>query len=333
MDDLVNKLEQVERQITGSGIKLRLRGDQLIVSAPPYSASGQTALSVVRLNRPSSLDVQKAASPEAFLVLDHCSAKAAATAAAYNHVIVPEGSFRIITRGVALIHDSSPVKNKINEPKRAQLRGLTGVVAESLLIEGPKPWTIETLAQVSGVSKGLAHRVLARLEDDGWMEAQGSGPNKTRTLHNPAALAETWSQEEKAPEVVLKGYLFGSSPEAVAQKALQICPEGAIGGVLAANAYKPTLTRAPYPVRLWVPGRIWIDKFKQSEMQETGEGANIEIVWQRNSPWQQHRDTHLSPKVSPWRAWIEVSNASGRTRELADALFGNLITSFNQNLT
>ncbi len=322
MDELVKAVEAIRCRVAPADVEIRLEDERLHIG----SNHRRHSLPIVRLYRPSSVEVRESASNENLLVLVAASAKAIEAAAPFNHIVVPDGNFRLMAPGVALLRETAPSpKIKIT---RARFQGRTGLVAETLLLGGKRAWSIHELADESGVSQTLAHRVLDRLEKENCLEAQGSGPGKTRTLIKPTALAEAWSQEETLPRMALRGYLYGASPNAVAQKALQICPEGAIGGLLAANSYAPILTRVPFPIRFWVPERFWLGRFGEAGMEQTAEGANLEIVQAKSDTWRHHLETDSLMKVSPWRAWLEVSYASGRSQELAEHLLEQLQSRF-----
>lgn len=327
MDELVNALQTLKYRVAGSEMEIHLEDECLHID----SNSIRHSLPLVRLYRPSSTEVREGASPGKVLVLTSASAKAMEAAAPFNHIVVPDGNFRLVLPGVALLRETAPPpQTKI---ARARLQGRTGLVAETLLLGGKRPWSVHELARLSGVSKGLTHRVLDRLEKENYLETKGNGPEKTRTLVKPTTLAETWSQEEAAPQVALRGYLYGASPTAIADKALQICPAGAIGGLLAANSYAPLLTRVPLPLRCWVPEGFWLGRFGEAGMEETAEGANLEIVQTKGDTWQRHRETlHRETiplsHVSPWRAWREISQMTGRSEELAEELLQRLQTGF-----
>ncbi len=63
----------------------------------------------------------------------------------------------------------------------------------------------------------------------------------------------------------------------------------------------------------------------QSSLKVTGEGANVEIQQARDDPWHVNMETQGSPRVSPWRAWVEVATASKRAKELPDEQLRDLI--------
>lgn len=78
-----------------------------------------------------------------------------------------------------------------------RLSGKSGLVVQAILLDAGRSWHVSDLKQRCGVSAGLAHRVLRRLEDEGVVEAQGAGPAKTRRLANPAALLDLWAEEQR----------------------------------------------------------------------------------------------------------------------------------------
>lgn len=212
----------------------------------------------------------------------------------------------------------------LEESRQVRLRGRTGVLAESLLLGGRREWSVRTLAADAGVTPALAHRAVTRLEREGLLTRHGTGPGTTRILSHPRALAELWSQEEQIPAPSLTGFLYGSSLEALARKVLEICPGGAIGGALAANLYRPVLTRVAPPLRIWAPRDFVPETLETIGFQPTVDGANIEFLQAKDDPWRVHVNRNDLPKISKWRAWIEITNMKGRTQELAEALLSDL---------
>jgi DNA-binding transcriptional regulator YhcF (GntR family) len=318
MDEFVNTLNYIEKDACGSGVSFRYdeSGNRLYIATP---VGESISLKLTQLYRPSSSDVTQNAAPNSLLVITAASEKAAKAASQHNHILVPGGGYRIIAPGVALIHDSAP-RREVTESRQVRLMGRTGVLAESLLQGGRRTWSVRQLAAASHVSPGLAQRVINRLEQENLLTSSGFGPEKTRTVLNPRALAELWSQEEKAPKPVLRGFLYGASNEVVAQRIIDLYPGSAVGDAVAANLYTPMLTRTMPPVRIWIDGNLDRNALDDQGFQETDEGANIELVRLSNAPWQVHMNADGLPRVSKWRAWIEVSRAKGRVQELADAL-------------
>ena len=77
-----------------------------------------------------------------------------------------------------------------------RLSGKSGLVAQAMLCDVDRSWQVGDLKERCGVSAGLVHKVLLRLEHEGVVEAHGSGPAKTRRLSNPAALLDLWAEEQ-----------------------------------------------------------------------------------------------------------------------------------------
>lgn len=318
MNNLVNTLASLQKQVQASGVSLWLDGDRLCLAGP----GGTSSLRIVPLYRPSSEDIKREAAPDVLLVLTAASRKAVTAAAEYNHVLLSGSGYRIVAPGVALTHDAPPPPMEAS--RRVRLNGRTGIVAETLLLGGRREWSVRDLAAASHVSPAMAHRVVTRLERETLLTSHGQGPRTTRCLTNPRALAELWGQEEKIPKPILRGFLYSASLETLARKVLDVCPEGAVGGTLAANLYKSVLTRVTPPIRIWIPYDFFPESLLEIGLEQTDFGANIEIMQVKEDPWQVHRNADGLPRVSKWRAWLEVSHAEGRTQELAEALLSDI---------
>lgn len=78
-----------------------------------------------------------------------------------------------------------------------RLSGKSGLVAQAMLLDVERSWHVADLGERCGVSAGLVHRVLRRLESESVVEAHGAGPAKTRRLANPTALLDLWAEEHR----------------------------------------------------------------------------------------------------------------------------------------
>ncbi len=76
-----------------------------------------------------------------------------------------------------------------------RLAGKAGVGAQALLLEPARDWKVQDLAGEAGISVGLAHRVLVRLETEGLVAAEGAGPRRVRRVADPTALLDLWAEE------------------------------------------------------------------------------------------------------------------------------------------
>lgn len=318
MNDLVNTVAKLQKLAMPAGIEIKEEEEHLKFLSP----LGSTRLRLVPLYRPSAHDIERMASPDVLLVLTSPSRKALAAAANANYLVLSTGACRIVASGIAIIIPSS--FSPIQTARQVKLTGRTGIVAETLLLGGARRWSVRDLAQASQVSPTLAHRVLARLEKEGLLLIEGSRPEKYRSVRDLGALAEMWSREERKPQTALRGFLYGSSTEAVAKQVQTLYPEGAVGGAFAANLYRPILTRTPLPLRFWVKSGFDPDLLLSAGFEQTEEGANIELATAKEDPWRVHLDTRIVSIVSKWRAWLEISEATGRMQELAEALLADL---------
>lgn len=69
-----------------------------------------------------------------------------------------------------------------------------GVVAvrlvQTMLADPDCDWTVAALAQAAGSSTGQAHKILVRLESDGFVSVRGQGPKRRRRVTHPGELLD-----------------------------------------------------------------------------------------------------------------------------------------------
>jgi hypothetical protein len=139
--------------------------------------------------------------------------------------------------------------------------GAVGVrVIQTVLAEPARNWTITDLANVSGSSTGEAHKVLQRLEDEGLVEANGSGRARRRRVLQPADLLDWLARVPVARKIHgrLTTYLYAPEPDALItrlafnatrQDQLQWALTGAaaarVMGVTAVTALPSAMVRVP----------------------------------------------------------------------------------------
>ncbi|WP_423919903.1 helix-turn-helix domain-containing protein [Candidatus Poriferisodalis sp.] len=105
------------------------------------------------------------------------------------------GNIRLNLPGLIMRITGEPRPKRAPPPTR--LSGKSSLVVQAMLLEAKRPWRVTDLAKRAGVSVGLAHRVLQRLDGEGVVEFDGAGPTKTRRLANPAALLDLWAEEHR----------------------------------------------------------------------------------------------------------------------------------------
>jgi AraC-like DNA-binding protein len=86
-------------------------------------------------------------------------------------------------------------------PVSPRLSGKAGLIAQALILEPDRAWTLDAIAERAGVSTALAHRVFSRLERETVLAADGRGPRKTRRVASPKALLDLWAEEAVEPKV------------------------------------------------------------------------------------------------------------------------------------
>ena len=127
-----------------------------------------------------------------------------------------------------------------------RLSGRSGLVAQALLLDPARGWKVTELAQVCGVSAGLAHRVLERLENEGMLAVSGSGPGKTRRVADPAGLLDLWDEEQSDRPTRTKAFMLAQTPgqlTAAVCAGLDRCgARHALTGAAAAARVAPLLT-------------------------------------------------------------------------------------------
>lgn len=72
-------------------------------------------------------------------------------------------------------------------------RGRAAQVLHALLLGPRRSWHVEEMAGRAEVSTYTVHHVFSFLEDQLWMEKQGSGPRAVRVLREPGALLDAWA--------------------------------------------------------------------------------------------------------------------------------------------
>jgi hypothetical protein len=75
-----------------------------------------------------------------------------------------------------------------------RLAGKAGLIAQALILEPQRAWTLDAMAERAGASTALAHRVFTRLERATVLAADGRGPRKTRRV---ASREPSWTSGQR----------------------------------------------------------------------------------------------------------------------------------------
>lgn len=160
------------------------------------------------------------------------------------------------------------------------LSGKAGAAAQALLREPARLWNVHDLADRANVSVGLVHRLFIRLETEGLLQAEGSGPRKTRRAANPSALLDLWAEEMRDRDVrQLRAYRLARDARALAamvSKALTDASiEHAVTGAAAAARLAPFVTAVPI-TEVWVPELSDLQRVATAaRAPEVAEGHNL----------------------------------------------------------
>lgn len=168
-----------------------------------------------------------------------------------------------------------------------RLSGKSGLVVQTLLLDIERSWNVSDLGKACGVSAGLVHRVLQRLEDEGAVEATGAGPTKTRRLSNPAALLDLWAEEHRDRPSRLAAFMLAPTTD---QLVGLLCNglaafgiEYALTGVAAADRLAPLLTNIAV-TEVWLDSRADVpDLCARLGATPVESGANVVFLQERDN--------------------------------------------------
>ena len=186
-------------------------------------------------------------------------------------------------------------------PAPSRLSGKAGLVAQALLLNPQRDWQIKDLAELTAVSNGLVHRVLARLEVEGVVSTKGAGPHRTRHVTDPTALLDLWAEENVDKPVRTRGYLLAQTP----RQLITEIGEGldgtgvdyALTGAAAASIIAPFVTTIS-TTEIWVASTAdprWF--FDHTSASPVNEGENVTFL-------QAATDAPLAFRVRSGDLWI-----------------------------
>jgi hypothetical protein len=209
---------------------------------------------------------------------------------------------------------------------RARLAGKAGVAAQALLLDPDRAWKVQDLAQEARISIGLAHRVLARLETEGLVTAEGAGPRRVRRLADPTALLDLWAEEnsDRAARRV-RAYRLAREPrelaDGVSARLDAAGIEHAVTGAAAAARIAPFLTAVPVT-------EVWLSSVappeaaaKATDAELVDTGHNLAFVQANgDEPLAFRRQVDRAWIVNPFRLYFDLRDDPRRGREQADSL-------------
>ncbi len=224
-----------------------------------------------------------------------------------------------------LLHLEGRSRPKRSGSSQARLSGKAGLVAQALLLQHERAWHVQELAEEAGVSAGLAHRVVARLEREGVIAAEGNGPRRVRRVSEPGALLDLWAEEYVDRPIRTLGHLLAQSPQRlIARLGANLEERGvdyAVTGAAAASLVAPFVTAIPV-VEVWVSARTPPGKLlKATEAEPVGDGENVAFLQGKDDAPLAFREKKKGVSIANrFRLYAELLHDPRRGREQAEHL-------------
>jgi len=318
----------VEARAAGRG---RGRGDAMLRFGP---ASEAVAVEVKRrANAATAWQIvqQSRAAPDGNLLLVAGATTAEAREILERHgvaVVDGLGNAHVELPGL-LLHTEGQRGRRGDSPRsqtHARLAGKGGVVAQALLLQPTRDWKVQDLAGEAGVSIGLAHRVLARLETEGLVAAEGAGPRRVRRVADPTALLDLWAEENTDRSVQrMRAYRLAREPRELADAVSAVLDaagiDHAVTGAAAAARIAPFITAVPV-------AEVWVDSVGVLEDAAAASGAELAETGHNLAFLQANGDEPLAFRrkvegiwaVNPFRLFYDLRNDPRRGHEQAETL-------------
>jgi hypothetical protein len=227
-----------------------------------------------------------------------------------------------------LVHLEGRRPNRQARPTR--LSGKAGVIAQALLLHPEHGWQVQELAQEAGLSLGLTHRVLTRLENEGLIATDRSGPRSVRRVIDPTALLDLWTEENTDRPIRTTAYLLAQSPRQLITELGSSLDRGGVDYALTGAAAGSLL--APFTTALPV-AEVWVTATAAPEQLYHASGADSVTEGQNIVFLQAKDDTPLAFREQASGLWVanrfriyyDLRLDPRRGREQADHLREELI--------
>jgi DNA-binding transcriptional regulator YhcF (GntR family) len=206
-----------------------------------------------------------------------------------------------------------------------RLKGKAGVVAQALLLHPERAWHVQDLAKAAQVSRALAHRVLARLEREGIVAAEGTGPNRVRRVTNRTAVLDLWAEEYVERPVRTPAHLLAQTPQELINKlGANLSRRGidyALTGAAAASLVAPFITSLPV-VDVWVEAAAAPEVlYDGAQADPVTTGQNVVFLQAKdNTPLAFREEAKGLWLVNRFRLYGDLRTDPRRGREQADHL-------------
>lgn len=206
------------------------------------------------------------------------------------------------------------------------LAGKAGVAVQALLLAPERLWRVHDLADEAGVSVGMAHRVLDRLERENVVVAEGVGPKRVRRVTGRAALLDLWAEEMRDRGVKqIRAFRLARDPRtlavALSHTLMDAGVEHAVTGAAAAAALAPFVTVIPV-TEVWVSETVALQEAAPAAGAEVvEEGHNVVLAQARDdAPLVFRRKVDDFWSVNVFRLFYDLRRDPRRGREQAQRL-------------
>ncbi len=217
-----------------------------------------------------------------------------------------------------------PPRLKTDGPP-TRLSGKAAVAVQALLLHTNRAWQVHDLAKEARISPALAHRILARLEAEGIVATEGSGPNRVRRVKNPAALLDLYAEENAAAPIRTPVYSLAQTPQelikGLATNLERAEIEYAVTGAAAASLVAPFITAIPI-TEVWVTTKKAREELcAGAQAKPVTEGANLVFLQTKgDTPLVLRERTKELWLVNRFQLYTDLRRDPRRGREQADHL-------------
>jgi hypothetical protein len=236
------------------------------------------------------------------------------------------GNTHVVLPGLLLHTEGRRRRGTVRTRAAARLTGKGGIAAQALLLQPEREWHVQDLAAEAGVSVGLAHRVLTRLEAEDLVAAEGAGPKRIRRVTDPTALFDLWMEENRDRGVRrVRAFRLAREPgELVDAVDAALHASGidyAVTGAAAATRVAPFISAVPV-AEIWIGSVAAPDDVVAAAGSEVVESGHNLVFAQTDgdAPLAFRREVEEIRTVNPFRLVYDLRNDPRRGREQADRL-------------